>query len=156
MVFIFHELYHITHYNENFRRNNIKCASVFYVYTLFFFVFFFGGTRKQFYIFVRMFFISVCSIIKKKSEQNKTPKKNTVEEYNLKKIRINIVIFHCFIIILVTSSKRFIVVEMTFNLQNITKTKTNATRFAYDTHVMHVYLNNILYFSLLLFFPSDE
>lgn len=74
------------------------------------------------------------------------------EKYNLK-IRINIVIFHCFIIILVTSRKRFIVVKMTFNLK-----RTNETGFTYDMHVMHVYLNNICFFFVLrqIFHPTTS
>lgn len=67
------------------------------------------------------------------------------------KIRINLVIFHYFIIILVTSRKRFIVVKMTFNLK-----LTDGTWFTYDTHIMHVNWNNIcmfVYLLLLFLFP---
>lgn len=67
-----------------------------------------------------------------------------------KKIRFGTVVFHCFIIILVTSRKRFIVVKMTFNLKNNIK-KANETCIAYDTHVMHVYLNNVCFFSSTIF-----
>jgi hypothetical protein len=95
-------------------------------------------------IFSGYVYISFLNSIKKKKNHNK-PKQNQTEtgvagKYNLK-IRINIVIFHCFIIILVTSRKRFIVVKMTFNLK-----RTNETRFTYDMHVMHVYFNNICFF----------
>jgi len=81
-----------------------------------------------------MFFISVFNNNNKNIHKNKT---NTTEDYNLK-IWINIVIFHRFIIILVTTRERFIVVKMTFNLK-----QTNETPFTYDTHVMYFYLNNI-------------
>lgn len=68
-----------------------------------------------------------------------------VDEHNLK-IRINFVTFYCFVIILVTSRKHSIAVKMTFNLK-----QTNETEFTYDTHVMHVYLNNIY---IYIFFIS--
>jgi len=91
-----------------------------------------------------MCFSLFCSITKEK-----TPKKGAVEERDLK-IRINIVIFHCFIIILVTSKKkkiRFNVVKMAFNLK-----QTNETWFTYDTHIMLVSLN--IYTIFFHFFVS--
>lgn len=102
-----------------------------------------------------MYFISVLYKEKNKQYSRNSRNKHDGRTHNLKKSVFCTVVFHCFIIILVTSRKRFIVVKMTFNLKNNIK-KANETCIAYDTHVMHVYLNNVCFFLFNYFSPTTD